>query len=336
MLTVLTPERCRKDGVRSCVFFVCPAVSPAGRRACALTTRDCLPPGRVCSTVLCERITSPVPTPNRKRALPLPWRKVLVMVFSVQMKSVPQIPYTTKRQHGQTSTPTVAVLGHMPTVLDVTVPPGVGAGEPVAFQDESGVTLEAIVPAGLSEGDTFQVEISDSGEATPLQHLTNYMERRAESGDVMDLFVAWFERESIGDAIDKFIEGNAHRIGTASAEEEQSHEWWPIYQEYQAQFEALLEGFLQEHGVDAAAFAAAAEGAEGMNEMCARRPPAQAYTFTTPPSPPRFVSPHTMVCATFISLSDVVFLHLCAHNPFVTALTTNEGTPDVHIALTGT
>jgi hypothetical protein len=50
-------------------------------------------------------------------------------------------------------------------------------------------------------------------------------------------------------------------------EGEQSHEWWPIYQEYQAKFDTLLQQFLEENGCTADDFLSCAAGAEGMNEM---------------------------------------------------------------------
>jgi len=153
--------------------------------------------------------------------------------------------------------------------LDVVVPAGVSAGETVAFADEHGNQLEAVVPDGLVEGDTFQVEVSESGETRPLpvQQLVSYMDERAASGDLMDKFAAWFEREMVGDVIDKFIERNAHLIGTASSDSEQSHEWWPLYQEYQKQFDTLLNEFMHEVGCDRDQFLSAAAGAGGMNDM---------------------------------------------------------------------
>ena len=156
----------------------------------------------------------------------------------------------------------------MPVALDVVVPPGVGPGEPVAFEHD-GATLEAIVPDGLREGDTFQVELADDGSVNPLEQLRSYREERADRGDLTDKFVAWFEREAVGDQIDAFIESNAHRIGAVpdAAEGEQSHEWWPIYQEYQTSFDTLLQQFLDEAGATAEELLQAAEHAEGMNEM---------------------------------------------------------------------
>jgi hypothetical protein len=153
--------------------------------------------------------------------------------------------------------------------LDVVVPPGVGPGDAVAFQDSEGVTLEALVPDGLSEGDTFQVQVGSDGQVHPMAKLNEYVEARAASGDLMDAFVAWFEREAVGEQVDSFITANASRIGAVPnvGDGEQSLEWWPIYQEYQQQFDVLLQQFLTETGCTAHEFMAAASGAEGMNEM---------------------------------------------------------------------
>ena len=157
----------------------------------------------------------------------------------------------------------------MPLLLDVVVPDGVGAGGVVSFEDESGRVLEAVVPEGLASGETFKVEVGDDGGVHPLEQLSNYMEERAAGGDLTDKFVAWFERESVGDQIDAFIERNAHLIGAIPSvvDGEQSHEWWALYQEYQAQFDALLQQFLDDAGCTAHDFLSAAEKAEGMNEM---------------------------------------------------------------------
>ena len=157
----------------------------------------------------------------------------------------------------------------MPTLMDVAVPPGTLAGEALAFQDATGRTLEAIVPEGLAEGDTFQVEVDDDGSVHPLAALNAYVQERASSGDVMDLFVAWFERESVGEKIDTFVQANAVtiRAGVGAGDGEQSHEWWPLFQDYQAQFDVLLQEFLDESGCAAEDFLAAADKAEGMNDM---------------------------------------------------------------------
>jgi hypothetical protein len=51
-------------------------------------------------------------------------------------------------------------------LLDVVVPPGVSAGSTVEFTDADGAVMQAVVPEGLREGDTFQV----SAEAPPSEH----------------------------------------------------------------------------------------------------------------------------------------------------------------------
>ena len=152
-------------------------------------------------------------------------------------------------------------------LLDVAVPPGSGPGETVSFEDSYGNTLEVVVPDGVIEGESFQVEIDEGGNVNPLKALNDYVNARAESGDVMDKFVAWFERESVGEKIDRFVEVNAATIGSADASSEQSLDWWPLYQAYQGQFDVLLQEFLDEAGCSAEEFLSAADGAEGMNDM---------------------------------------------------------------------
>ena len=153
------------------------------------------------------------------------------------------------------------------TIVDVAVPAGVGPGDIVSFQDASGCTLEVTVPEGLAEGDVFQVAVNEAGAVHPLAALNAYVQARAASGDVMDKFVAWFEREEVGAKIDRFVELNAATIGSAAADQEQSLDWWPLYQAYQTQFDELLQEFLDEAQCTAEEFLAAADGAEGMNNM---------------------------------------------------------------------
>ena len=109
-----------------------------------------------------------------------------------------------------------------PTVLEVVVPPGVGVGEAVSFAGPNGEPLEAIVPDGCCEGDVFQVTIDDDGNPVPMYN--SFVELRAASGDIMDQFVAWFERESVGDQVDAFVKQNAHLLGGGDTSGEQSHE----------------------------------------------------------------------------------------------------------------
>ena len=81
-------------------------------------------------------------------------------------------------------------------------------------------------------------------------------------------FVEWFEREEISAKFDKFIATHAAEMSSNSGvESEQSHDWWPLYQLYQSQFEAHLETFLSTAGISKDEFLAAAAGASGINEM---------------------------------------------------------------------
>ena len=113
-------------------------------------------------------------------------------------------------------------------LMDVTVPAGSGAGDTVEFADAEGNTLTAVVPDGLSEGDVFRVdELGMPVEST---------------GSIMERFASWFEREEIGDQIDKFIRDNAGVLGThrprIDMNAEHSHDLWPLFQEYSARFDA--------------------------------------------------------------------------------------------------
>ena len=150
----------------------------------------------------------------------------------------------------------------MPDVLDVTVPSGSGPGDTVDFADASGTQCSVVVPVGLAEGDTFQVEV-DEGIATALQD-------GEPQSTIMQHFVEWFERESVGDQVDKFVIDNAAAMAALGHIEpggEHSHEWWPMYQRYQQQFEALLQSFLGEAGCTGDEFLAAANAAEGMDQI---------------------------------------------------------------------
>ena len=136
--------------------------------------------------------------------------------------------------------------------VDVVVPPGVSAGGVMEFES-GGASLTATVPDGLGPGDTFQVPVDG-----------------ASSSDIMQSFMAWFERESVGDKVDAYVVENAHRMAATGSIEpggEHSHEWWPLYCEYQTQFESLLKDFLDEAGCTVEQFLAAAKDAEGLNEI---------------------------------------------------------------------
>ena len=52
------------------------------------------------------------------------------------------------------------------------------------------------------------------------------------------------EREQVGEKFDAFVATHATQISEIAQgmEGEQSHDWWPLYQEYTAQFDNYLEG----------------------------------------------------------------------------------------------
>ena len=152
----------------------------------------------------------------------------------------------------------------MDAPLNVVVPPGTGPGGVVEFEGPDGTLLQAVVPEGLSEGDTFQVTVDSAGNVEILREIAEAMQGRS---DIMSVFVAWFEREAVGEQVDSFLRENAARIGVIDASGEQSHDWWPLYQEYQARFEALLQQFLQEAQCTQEEFLEEAQHAEGMNEI---------------------------------------------------------------------
>jgi len=147
--------------------------------------------------------------------------------------------------------------------VELTVPAGVAAGDPLEFEHD-GTLYNAVVPDGLGEGDIFQIEVS---AAHPAGSFTDYLQSRAASGDLMDRFVAWFESHGIEEQFETFLAEHAHLVKGAADGSEQSHEWWPVYQTYQAKFDALLQEFLTEAGVSAEEFLAAAKTASGMNDI---------------------------------------------------------------------
>ena len=154
-------------------------------------------------------------------------------------------------------------VGRMARV-DLTVPAGVAAGDPLEFEHD-GTLYNAAVPDGLGEGDVFQIEVS---AAHPAGSFTDYLESRAASGDLMDRFVAWFESHGIEEQFEAFLAEHAHLVkGAAGGSVEHSHEWWPVYQAYQAKFDALLQEFLAETGASADDFLTAAKSASGMNDI---------------------------------------------------------------------
>ena len=142
--------------------------------------------------------------------------------------------------------------------MDITVPAGMIAGDSVEFSDAEGNLMFCTVPDGYAAGDTFRVDELGLPIAA------------ADVHSIMDRFVQWFEREEIGDQVDKFVREHASVLGSArrhDASEEHSHEMWPLFQAYSAQFDELLQQFLAEAGCSADEFLAAAKDAEGMQEI---------------------------------------------------------------------
>lgn len=151
-------------------------------------------------------------------------------------------------------------LGHhaQARVMDVTVPAGLGPGDTVEFPDAEGNTMTVVIPDGCAEGDVFRVD-----------EMGLVVEHHGSSS-IMDNFVQWFEREEIGDKVDQFIRDHASVLGAHRRHDtgaEHSHELWPIYQEYAAQFDTLLQQFLNENGCSSEEFLAASKNAEGMEEI---------------------------------------------------------------------
>merc|ERR1712113_40729 len=107
----------------------------------------------------------------------------------------------------------------MMTQVQLTVPPGLLAGQMLSFEDpEDGCVLQAPVPEGLKEGDRFHVEVAYSSghaevvcrEPNPGQAFASYVSMRAQSGDLLDKFVAWVEAMDIEGLFSKFVQANAH------------------------------------------------------------------------------------------------------------------------------
>ena len=164
--------------------------------------------------------------------------------------------------------------------LDITVPDGVGEGEQLEFEHE-GTLFNATVPARLSAGATFQIEVGSQLEqlqgslhtaapraaAKPVVELNDYLQARAATGDLMDRFVLWFETHDVEEQFDAFVAQHAHLVQGSTVDSEQSHAWWPVYLEYQNIFEALLQQFLDQEGISAEEFVSAAQAASGMNDI---------------------------------------------------------------------
>ncbi|KAL3912255.1 MAG: hypothetical protein SGPRY_008397, partial [Prymnesium sp.] len=137
----------------------------------------------------------------------------------------------------------------MSGVVQLSVPPGVGPGDTLLF-DYEGTQMSTVVPNGVSEGMDFHVEVEsaaglgstdrkEGGKASeeagapagPQEQMQQYMDGRAASGDIMDQFASWMERENVEEAYEAFIEANASKMqGSNGAEGEQDHSWWPLYQ----------------------------------------------------------------------------------------------------------
>ena len=124
--------------------------------------------------------------------------------------------------------------------LAVTVPPGVGAGESVAFESPDGRSLTALVPDGLGEGDTFTVELTPHWLEEILEALTQ------------DRFVQ---------VLDAFADSNCESFmlaggGSGSFTLAQTG----VHQQFQRLYESRIEAYLKRHGISQEAFAEALLG----------------------------------------------------------------------------
>ena len=118
--------------------------------------------------------------------------------------------------------------------VSVLVPEGVAAGDSVTFQTPGGLSLTAVVPEGVVEGETFIVRVAPAWLDEILQSLT------------LDRFVQ---------ILDGFIESNCDSFmlaggGSGAFTLEQTY----IHQKYQRFFESRIEGYLKKHGLGQDAF----------------------------------------------------------------------------------
>ena len=132
---------------------------------------------------------------------------------------------------------TIGIVGCVKGMADevsVLVPEGVAAGDSVTFRTPDGLSLTAVVPEGVVEGETFIVRGAPAWLDEILQALT------------LDRFVQ---------ILDGFIESNCDTFmlaggGSGAFTLEQTS----IHQKYQRFFESRIEGYLKKHGLGQDAF----------------------------------------------------------------------------------
>ena len=79
----------------------------------------------------------------------------------------------------------------MPLVLEAVCPDGVGEGGLVAVQTADGTTVEVVVPAGVSAGDSFTIEYTPTNSAPWLEEILEAL----VSENFVRVLDSWCEHE---------------------------------------------------------------------------------------------------------------------------------------------
>mmetsp|Transcript_6037 Transcript_6037/g.15975 ORF Transcript_6037/g.15975 Transcript_6037/m.15975 type:complete len:128 (+) Transcript_6037:54-437(+) len=86
---------------------------------------------------------------------------------------------------------------------------------------------------------------------------------------LMDQFAQFMEQQDVESRVNRFVEAHASEIAQIAQglDGEQSHDWWPLYQLYQAEFDNVLEEFIASVNTTKEEFMEAAQNAQGLQEF---------------------------------------------------------------------
>jgi hypothetical protein len=127
--------------------------------------------------------------------------------------------------------------------INVDVPPGCAGGDVVEFITGDGRTLNATVPDGSVEGDTFAVSV-----------VPGFLD------DVLDLLT----QDRFADILDKYVERECHKFQTG---DEFTMEQTEAHSVYVRMYESRIESHLRRHGKSSEEFLTALCAADACGEL---------------------------------------------------------------------
>lgn len=136
-------------------------------------------------------------------------------------------------------------------LLEVVCPPGAREGELIHAETADGRPFDVVVPAGVHEGEAFQVELhADSSAPTGLKAIAAAIEearaiaaqffgdvgaapRKVEGGEVLaEALKSILRSLEYADEIDQLIDGHSAAFAEYSPDGEQQLAWTELHQQY--------------------------------------------------------------------------------------------------------